>query len=130
MQQIISYVSPNVARLNTYIPHATIANGLVFVSGMAGILPTTGQLISNSSFEAQARQAFSNIEVILRDAGSDMGKVLKTTIFMVTGEDPTFTAINKVYEEFFPENPPARSAPQVMPFPGNILVSIEVIATL
>ena len=45
---------------------------------------------------------------------------------MVTGID--FSVINKVYNEFFPENPPARSTPQVMPFPAGILISVECIA--
>lgn len=45
---------------------------------------------------------------------------------MVSGND--FSLINKVYKEFFPEAPPARSTPQVMPFPAGILVSVECIA--
>lgn len=45
---------------------------------------------------------------------------------MVTGND--FSVVNKVYQEFFPENAPARSTPQVMPFPAGILISIECIA--
>jgi 2-iminobutanoate/2-iminopropanoate deaminase len=45
---------------------------------------------------------------------------------MVAGND--FSILNKVYNEFFPENAPARSTPQVLPFPSGILVSIECIA--
>ena len=55
-----------------------------------------------------------------------MAKIVKTTIFMVTGND--FGVINKVYSEFFPDNPPARSTPQVMPFPAGILISVECVA--
>ena len=47
---------------------------------------------------------------------------------MVTGND--FSVINKIYSEFFPENAPARSTPQVMPFPGGILISVECIALI
>jgi 2-iminobutanoate/2-iminopropanoate deaminase len=54
--------------------------------------------------------------------------VVKTTIFMVAGNE--FSVINKVYGEFFPENPPARSTPQVMPFPAGILISVEAIALM
>jgi 2-iminobutanoate/2-iminopropanoate deaminase len=64
--------------------------------------------------------------LILEEAGSDISKVVKTTIFMVAGND--FAVVNKVYVEFFPEDPPARSTPQVMPFPAGILVSVECIA--
>lgn len=108
-------------------PQAVIADNLIFISGTPGIDPTTGQIIS-SDFEQQVRQSFSNIKTILEDAGSDISKVIKTTIFMVAGND--FAVINKVYIEFFPNNAPARSTPQVMPFPGGILVSIECIAQI
>jgi 2-iminobutanoate/2-iminopropanoate deaminase len=108
-------------------PQAVIADDLIFISGTPGIVPTTGQIIS-SDFEQQVRQSFSNIKAILEDVGSDMSKVIKTTIFMVAGND--FAVINKIYVEFFPKNAPARSVPQVMPFPAGILVSIECIAQI
>ena len=106
-------------------PQAVIADNFIFLSGTPGLDPATGQIIS-ADFEEQVRQSFSNIKMILEDAGSDMSKVVKTTIFMVAGND--FAVINKVYKEFFPENAPARSIPQVMPFPAGILVSVECIA--
>lgn len=127
MSNFVSFNATGVPRLNTYIPQATIAAGLIFVSGTAGVDPQTGKLISDS-FEEQARQALNNIKTILEEAGSSINKVVKTTVWMVSDADPTFAAINKVYAEFFPENPPARSAPQVNAFPGDILVSIECIA--
>jgi 2-iminobutanoate/2-iminopropanoate deaminase len=127
MAQKLSFNSPNVARLNTVIPQAVIAEGLIYVSGMAGIDQQTGKLVSDN-FEEQAFQAFRNIKTILEDSGSELSKIVKTTIWMVSGADPAFVAINKAYTHFFPENPPARSAPQVMPFPGGILVSIECVA--
>jgi 2-iminobutanoate/2-iminopropanoate deaminase len=94
---------------------------------MAGLNPETGKLIDDT-FEGQARQAFKNIQTILQEAGSNMDNIVKTTIWMVSGADASFAAINKVYAEFFSENPPARSAPQVMPFPGGMLVSVECVA--
>lgn len=57
-----------------------------------------------------------------------MSKIVKTTIFLVTGND--FNVINKMYREFFPENPTDRRTPQVMPFPGGILISVKCIALL
>jgi 2-iminobutanoate/2-iminopropanoate deaminase len=65
-------------------------------------------------------------KTILEEAGSSLGKVVKTTVFIVTGND--FSIINKIYEEFFPANLPARCTPQVMPFPAGILISVECIA--
>ena len=106
-------------------PQAVITGQYIFLSGMPGIDPVSGQVISGD-FEEQTRQCFLNIKIILEDAGSDMAKIVKTTIFMVTGND--FSIINKIYNEFFPENAPARSTPQVMPFPAGILISVECIA--
>lgn len=121
----INFNSTSVPRMSQLFPQATIAGNFIFLSGTAGLDPKTGKLISDD-FEEQVRQSLENIKSILEEAGSSMSKVIKTTIFMVAGNN--FGIINKVYAEFFPENPPARSVPQVMPFPGGILVSIECIA--
>ena len=120
-----NFNSSRTPRMSEAFPHAVIADNLIFISGTAGIDPATGKVIS-SDFEQQVRQSFYNIRMILEDAGSDLSKVVKTTIFMVAGND--FAVINKVYVEIFPENAPARSTPQVMPFPAGILVSVECIA--
>jgi len=129
MESKISFNTPKVPRLNPFIPQAVIVGNMVFVSGMAGMDPETGKLIS-SNYEEQAWQAFRNIQTIVEEAGSSLDKIVKTTLFMVSGQDPDFSVTNKVYNHFFPDNPPARSAPQVMPFPGNILISVECIAVL
>ena len=114
-------------RMNEAFPQAVIAGNFIFLSGMPGLDPATGQVVS-TSFEEQARQAFANIKTVLEEAGSNMNKVVKTTIFMVAGND--FSIVNKVYTAVFPTAAPARSTPQVMPFPGGILISIECIALL
>jgi 2-iminobutanoate/2-iminopropanoate deaminase len=124
-----SFNTTKVLRTNLVFPQAVIAGDLIFLSGTAGINSLTGKLISDN-FEEQAIQAFTNIKTILEEAGSSIKKILKTTIFMVGGCDRDFKIINKVYSDFFPDNAPARSAPQVMPFPGGILISVECIALL
>lgn len=120
-----NFNTPKAPRMSQVFPQAVIAEKFIFLSGTAGLDPDTGKIVGDS-FEDQARAAFQNIRTILEDAGSSMSKVIKTTIFMVQGND--FAILNKVYSEFFPENPPARSAPQTMPFPGGILISVECIA--
>ena len=111
-------------RMSQVFPQAVVADKFIFLSGTPG-LDLSGQVVSDD-FEDQARQCFRNIKIILEEAGSNLSKVVKTTVFMVTGND--FSILNKVYSEFFPENPPARSTPQVMPFPAGILISVECIA--
>ena len=114
-----------VARMTDVFPQAVITDQYIFLSGMPGIDPVTGK-VNNDDFEDQTRQCFLNVKAVLEEAGSNMSKIVKTTIFMVTGND--FSVINKIYSEFFPEDAPARSTPQVMPFPAGILISIECIA--
>lgn len=120
-----NFNTPKAPRMSQAFPQAAIAGNFIFISGTPGYDLNTGKVISDD-FEAQVRQSFQNIKIILEEAGSSLAKVAKTTIFMVSGND--FSVINKVYGEFFPENPPARSTPQVMPFPFGILVSVEAIA--
>jgi 2-iminobutanoate/2-iminopropanoate deaminase len=129
MDQTKNFNTPKVLRTNLVFPQAVITGNLIFVSGTVGMDTAAGKLISGN-FEEQAVQAFKNIRTILEEAGSDLDKVVKTTIYMVYGYDSDFKVINKVYSDFFPTNPPARSAPQVMPFPGGVLISIECIARL
>src|SRR6202012_1557233 len=126
MENKKTYNSASVPSMSTVFPQAVIADKFVFLSGTPGLIPSTGKL--SESFEEQVRQAFLNIKTILEEVGSGLEKIVKTTVFMVSGND--FAVLNKVYAEMFPANAPARSTPQVMPFPRGILVSVEGIALL
>ncbi len=114
-------------RMSEFFPQSVIAGDYIFLSGTPGLNLESGKIVSDD-FEEQTRQCFVNIKTILEEAGSHMSKVVKTTIFMVAGND--FSIINKVYSEFFPENSPARSVPQVLAFPAGILISVECIAII
>ena len=120
-----SFNTVDVPRMTDVFPQAVITDSFIFLSGTTGLDPHSGLVISDD-FEEQTRQALNNIKTILEAAGSSVDKIVKTTLYMVTGND--FAIVNKVYKEFFPSNAPARSTPQVMPFPGGILMSIECIA--
>ena len=126
MENRTNFNTSKVPRTTDVFPQAVIVDKFVFLSGTTGFDPTTGQL--STSFEEQARQAFLNIKTILEELGSSLEKIAKTTVFMVSGND--FSILNKVYREVFPNNAPARSTPQVMPFPAGILISVECIAIL
>jgi len=109
MEERKSFNTPKAPRMSQVFPQAVIAGQFIFLSGTPGFELDSGKVISDD-FEEQTRQCFQNIKIVLEEAGSDMSKVVKTTIFMVAGND--FGVINKVYAEFFPENPPARSTPR------------------
>jgi 2-iminobutanoate/2-iminopropanoate deaminase len=121
-----NFNTSKVPRMTEVFPQAVIAGNLIFVSGQAGFNPATGLL--SDSFKEQALQAFSNIQTILEEMGSGLDKIVKTTVFMVSGNE--FGVLNEVYAEVFPQNAPARSTPQVMPFPAGILISVECIALM
>ncbi len=100
---------------------------LLFTSGQVPIDPETGAIVEGG-IQEQARQSLNNIKAILNAAGTNMGAVVKTTVFLQDMND--FAAMNEVYAEFFQEPYPARSAVQVGRLPKDALVEIEAIAQL
>jgi 2-iminobutanoate/2-iminopropanoate deaminase len=107
--------------------HATVHNGIVYVSCVQGFIPGTFEFPSAAS-EDQARQVLTNLRVILDQAGSGLSHVLKITIFLTDMQD--FPKINEAVNEAFPESPPARSSIAVAEPPRNAKVVIEAIAAV
>ncbi len=105
---------------------AQVVGSMVYTSGQLGIDPATGALLEG--VEAQAHQAFKNLAAVLKAAGSDMSKVVKTTVFIKNMDD--FGAVNAVYAQYFTEPFPARSCVEVARLPKDGLVECEVIAEL
>lgn len=100
-------------------------NGFVYASGQIPIDPATGAFVEGGIKE-QTRQALKNAQAILREAGTDLSHVVKTTVFL--SDIANFAPMNEVYAEFFSEPYPARSAVAVRDLPKGALVEIEVIA--
>jgi len=100
------------------------AGQLLFLSAQTGVDQTTG-VVPEGGFEAECHQAFANLQQALRASGSDLGHVVKTTIFYADLHD--LPVINKVYAEIFPTNPPARSA-AVVGLAGGRRISVDAIA--
>ena len=105
---------------------AQIVGDLVFCSGQIPVIPETGALAQG--LEAQANQVFKNIAALLTAAGSDISKVVKTTVFIKNMDD--FTAINAIYAQYFTEPFPARSCVEVARLPKAVLLECEAIAEL
>lgn len=102
------------------------SKGVLITSGQLPLDPETGNM--PGSVEEQTRQSLKNCQAVLRAGGADLGDVIKTTVFLSNMEH--FSAMNAVYAEFFPENPPARSAVEVARLPKDALVEIECIAVV
>ena len=105
---------------------AQIVGNMVYTSGQIPIIPETGELAVG--LEAQAQQVFKNLSELLKAAGSDMSKAVKTTVFIQHMDD--FGAINAIYAQYFTEPFPARSCVEVARLPKDVLLECEVIAEL
>lgn len=102
-----------------------IVGSLVFCSGQIPVDPATGNI--PEGIAAQAERSCRNVSAVLEAAGSDLGKVVKTTCFLADMAD--FAAFNEVYAKFF-TGKPARSCCAVRQLPKNVLCEIEAIAEL
>ena len=106
-----------------YSPAVAASGELVFISGQPGIELKSGDV--PSSFAAQARNAFENVSAVARAAGVTMADVAKTTVYLADASQ--FETLNKLFGEYFPNDPPTRATP-VVQLPKGLLISIEAIA--
>jgi 2-iminobutanoate/2-iminopropanoate deaminase len=104
---------------------AVRANGFVFTSGQIAIEPATQKVIAGD-VGAQTEQVLRNLSAVLEAAGSGLGKVVRSTVFLKNMAD--FAAMNEIYGKFFNVTPPARSTVEVARLPKDVLVEIDVIA--
>lgn len=100
-------------------------NGFIFASGQIPIDPSTGNFVEGSIKE-QTKQAITNAKNILKEAGTDLAHVVKTTVYLANMAD--FAAMNEIYATFFQQPFPARSAVAVKDLPKGALVEVEVLA--
>lgn len=122
MQAIHTDMAP--AAVGPYA-QAIEANGLIFCSGQIPINPNTGK-IEVAGIAEQTMQVLLNLRAVLEAAGSGLGKVVKTTVFLTELGD--FPVVNKIYGEMFGEHKPARSTVQVVRLPKTAKIEIEAVA--
>jgi 2-iminobutanoate/2-iminopropanoate deaminase len=103
---------------------AVRAGDFLFVSGLAGIVPVTG-VKAGEDFDAQARQAFQNLKTCLDCAGASMDDVVKVVTYLADASQRG--ALNTLFGEYFPNDPPTRSTP-IVELPMGLLLSIEATA--
>lgn len=102
----------------------------IYTSGQIAFDPATGQIVAGGITE-QTTRVMENLQAILAAAGTDLAHVIKTVVFLKNMND--FAAMNEVYAKFLaPEGvvKPARSTVEVARLPRDVLVEIEVIATI
>ncbi len=103
------------------------AGGMIFCSGQIALDPVSNTLIEGDVAK-QTERVLKNLSAVLRQAGTSMDKVVKTTVFLKSMND--FAAMNEVYGRFFEKQPPARSTVEVARLPKDVLVEIDVIAVM
>jgi 2-iminobutanoate/2-iminopropanoate deaminase len=102
-----------------------VEGGFVFCSGQIPLDPATGDLVAGG-IEASTERVLDNMEAVLKSAGLGFHDVVKTTVFLVKGED--FPAMNAIYALRFGDHRPARSTVIVAALPRGASVEIDVIA--
>jgi 2-iminobutanoate/2-iminopropanoate deaminase len=105
---------------------AVRAGDFVFTAGQIALDPETGSVIPEKDIAAQTRRVLMNVKNVLSATGASMATVVRTTVYLKDMND--FAEMNKVYGEFFPASPPARSTVEVARLPKDVLVEIDCIA--
>ena len=101
--------------------------GLLFVSGMGPVDPDTGDVVRGDVLE-QMKVAMENIRLVLEAGGSGLDRVLKVTVYLDDMAD--FPRMNAHYRTYFGPVFPARTTIQAARLPLDILIEIEVIASV
>lgn len=107
--------------------HATIANGMVFVSGQLPITPS-GELLNQASFEDQVKQALSNVKTALEVAGSGIAQLVQVRVYITSINNwPSF---NQIYKEWAGQSLPARAVVPVPELHYGFSIEVEVIGVI
>jgi len=101
-----------------------IFHNLVFTSGQIPINPENGKLVEND-FKLEVHQVFKNLNAILKEGGSSLKSAVKLTVFLT--DLSLFSEVNEVFNDYFPNDPPARSAVQVSALPMGARIEIEAV---
>jgi 2-aminomuconate deaminase len=120
-------------------PHAKRVGNLLFLSGVGprergtkkipGVeLNEQGEIVSYN-IEAQCRSVFNNIKLILEASGSSWNNMVDVTVFLTNMKDD-FAIYNKLWAEYFAENPPCRTTIEINCLPTPIAIELKVIATI
>ena len=117
---------PDLKAIGPYSQAVRATGSLLFVSGQPGVDPATGEA-SGASIEVQARQAFRNLDTVLKAGGSRLDLVVNTTVLVA--DISSFPEINRLFAEFFPASPPARMT-MTVPLPKGLLISIGCVAVV
>ena len=120
-------------------PHAKRVGNLLFLSGVGprergtkvipGVELDENRNIISYDIAKQCHSVFQNIKYILEDSGSSWHKIVDVTVFLTNMKDD-FPIYNKIWAEYFSENPPCRTTLEINCLPTPIGIELKVIATI
>ncbi len=119
--------APKAAAPVGHFPHARKVGNLLFLSGIGPREPGTNSI--PQGIEAQCRAVFANVREVLEEAGSSWDKLVDVTVFL-TDMKNDFPIYNRLWKEYFAENPPCRTTVEVNCLPTPISVELKCIATI
>jgi 2-iminobutanoate/2-iminopropanoate deaminase len=123
MKEIV-YTANAPAPIGPY-SQAVKVGGLVYVSGQIAIEPSSGEL-KMSSIEEETEMVLNNLGEVLKEAGSDFNRIVKTSIFL--SDMSLFAEVNAIYAKRFINDFPARETVAVAGLPKGVNVEISAIA--
>ena len=104
---------------------AVLAGNTLYCSGQIAINPKSGAL-NTANISTETNQVMQNLEAVLSEAEMNFDNVVKCSIFLKDMKQ--YTDVNKVYVEYFGDNPPAREVVEVSVLPRNVNIEISLIA--
>lgn len=123
MDKVVIHTTEAPKAIGTYSQGIKFDN-FVFTSGQIPINPQSGELIKGD-FKSEVKQVLINLNGVLKGGGSSLQQAIKLTVFLT--DLSHFAQVNEIFNEFFPDNPPARSAVQVSALPMNARIEIDAV---
>ena len=126
--QEIQRVNPsNMVPPGGHYSHASIASGLVFISGQLPITPS-GELLNQASFEEQVKQTLSNVKAVLEAAGSSVAQLVQVRVYITSISNwPSF---NQIYKEWAGQSLPARAVVPVPELHYGFSIEVEAVGVV
>ncbi len=123
MDKVVIHTTEAPKAIGTY-SQGIKSDNFVFTSGQIPINPQSGKLIKGD-FKSEVKQVLINLNGVLKGGGSSLQQAIKLTVFLT--DLSHFAQVNEIFNEFFPDNPPARSAVQVSALPMNARIEIDAV---
>jgi 2-aminomuconate deaminase len=122
-----------------HFPHSRRVGNLLFLSGIGprarnskiipGVQLSASGAIESYDIETQCKAVFENVRLVLEDSGARWNQLVDVTVFLTNMKDD-FKSYNKLWAEFFKDNPPCRTTVEVVALPTPIAIELKCIADL